>query len=153
MGKQLDPTAYVGMEYGIYVIDGIIPERDKWNHVVYRGICKECGYEKNAPIGDFKKISKTCTHFGLLTQEQKDAWYEKNKKQCPYCGKYIPLDDMYFSDYKALKFCSRSCAASYHNIYNEKVYKKRKKPLQLDIIIDANGNESAIIAKKLLQKL
>lgn len=143
----MDPSAYVGMEYGIYVIDDVISERDKWNHVIYKGICQECGYEKFAPIGDFKKISKTCTHFGLLTQEQKDAWYEKNKKKCPYCGKYIPLGDMYFSDYKPLKFCSKSCAASYNNIHNEKINKNRKKQLFVDVTIGEDGVEHTVIAK------
>ena len=148
MGNGIDPNIYVGMEYGIYTIDCVMPNRDKWNHIVYKGTCKECGYEKFAPIGDFKnKNPQKCNHFGLLTQEKKDVWYEKNKKKCPYCENYIPLGDMYFSDYKKLKFCSKSCAASYHNMHNEKVYAKRKESLQFDIIIDDCGNEIKVPSK------
>ena len=116
MKKRMNPDYHIGKVYGIYTIIELMSYKDKWNHHLYKGVCNECGYEKIAPIGDFKnKNVQKCTHFGLLTIEQKDSWYEKNKKKCLCCGQYIPLGDMYFSEYKELKFCSRNCAASYIN--------------------------------------
>lgn len=117
MEKKLKPEDHIGRVYGIYTITGLMPYKNKWNQRLYKGECNECGYEKIATIGDFKnKNVQTCTHFGSLTQEQKDAWYKKHKKQCLYCGKDIPFNENdRQSDYKEKKFCNSSCAASYNN--------------------------------------
>lgn len=95
----------------------MLPNKDKYGHYVYKGICNECGYEKESTYDDFKRRpTLQCTHIRKLTQEQIDAWYEKNKKQCLHCGEDIPLDTKYgFNVYKERKFCSESCAASYNN--------------------------------------
>lgn len=61
----IENDKYVGMEYGIYKIDSVTSERDKWGHLIYKGICKVCGYEKLAPISNFNrkdKITTSCTH-------------------------------------------------------------------------------------------
>lgn len=63
---------------------------------------------------DAKRVSE-CRHRAMLSQEQIAAWFEKNKKQCIYCGKDIPLNDLSFNEYKERKFCSSSCVASYIN--------------------------------------
>lgn len=61
------------------------------------------------------KRASICTHIHRLTQEQIDKWYEKNKKQCLHCGKYILLNNLGFNEYKERKFCSGSCSSSYSN--------------------------------------
>lgn len=81
---------------------------------MYHVKCSECGWETDMMKSDAKRTSE-CRHRGFLTQEQVDEWYEKNKRQCLYCGKDIPLGDLSFSEYKERKFCNSSCAASYNN--------------------------------------
>ena len=124
---MIDPNIYIENQYGIYTIDSVLPEKDKWNHYTYKGICKECGFEKFGSIYDFKnKLVETCKHIGLLTKEQFDIWYEKNKKQCLYCGKDIQFEqDERPSDYKEQQFCNQSCAASYNN-KNRSIQSKEK---------------------------
>ena len=122
----IDPNIHIGEQYGIYVIDSVLPEKDKHGHYVYRGICQECGFEKCVTIYDFKhKIVEVCTHFSKLTKEQLKAWYNKNKKQCLYCGKDIPFNEKCFSSYKIKKFCDQSCAASYNNTKKERKLKRK----------------------------
>lgn len=61
------------------------------------------------------KRALECKHRAMLSQEQIDIWYEKNKRQCLHCGKDIPLGDLGFKEYKERKFCNASCSASYNN--------------------------------------
>lgn len=119
---MIEKDLHIGEEYGVYIIDSVLPERDKWNHIIYKGICKECGFEKLGSIYDFKrKMTQQCRHIKLLTDEQFNIWYEHNKKQCLNCGKDIPFNENdCVSDYKERQFCNSSCATSYNN-------KKRKK--------------------------
>lgn len=51
-----------------------------------------------------------------MTKEQRDKWYEENKKRCLYCGEYIPLDNLTPNKYKNRKFCCRKCFVSYSNM-------------------------------------
>lgn len=114
----MNPESHIGEQHGIYTITDVMPYKDKDGKYLYKGICNECGYERISTIGRFKNENVTkCTHFQKLNQLQINAWYEKNKKQCLYCGKDIPLGNMNFSEYKTRKFCSHSCAASYNNPY------------------------------------
>ena len=94
-----------------------MPDKDKYGHYVYKGICNECGYEKESTYDGFKRRpTLQCIHIRKLTSEQLEIWYEQNKKQCLHCGKDIPIDIRYgFNTYKERKFCSESCAASYNN--------------------------------------
>jgi hypothetical protein len=66
----------------------------------------------------------------MLNQEQIDAWYEKNKKQCLYCGEYIPLYDLGLNEYKERKFCDSSCSASYNNKKRSTVKENKEKQLK-----------------------
>ena len=109
---RVDPSVHIGEQYGIYVIESVLDERDKYGKCMYGAKCQECGYVKNGTLDYFKRKNvQTCTHFNRLTQEQKDLWYDKNKKTCLCCGKDIPLGNKTFAEYKALKFCSQSCSA------------------------------------------
>ena len=47
---MIDPKTHIGETYGIYEIIDILPSRDKYGHLVYRGKCLKCGYEKNRCI-------------------------------------------------------------------------------------------------------
>ena len=106
----------VGEQYGIYVIDSVSEEKNKSGSTLYNGVCVECGFVAKKTIGDFKRKNvQTCTHYNKLTQEQKDAWYEKHKKQCLYCGRDIPIGNKFPSDYKKIECCNHKCAALYLN--------------------------------------
>lgn len=101
---KIDPSSRVGEEHGIYKIISIEPSKSKDNHYLYRGVCKECGYEKVAKYGDFNKDIQNCRH-GL----------KYDIKKCLNCGNEIPIKDLYPSDYNERKFCSHSCVAQYYN--------------------------------------
>lgn len=121
---MVDQNAYIGKQYGIYIIKSILDKKDKYGHFIYNGVCQECGFIKTGTIYDFKnKNTQICTHWSKLTQEQRDIWYNKNKRQCLYCGKNIPLNTNSPSEYKRRKFCNNSCAASYNNKCKEKKHK------------------------------
>lgn len=104
----------IGTRIGIYDIIYECDYKTKCNHKMYHVKCSECGWETDMTKSDAKRVSE-CRHSGLLTQEQLDEWYDKNKKQCLHCGKDIPLGDLSFSEYKERKFCNNSCVASYYN--------------------------------------
>lgn len=109
---RIDPSVHIGEKYGLYVIESVSRAKDKYGHYVYNGVCKECGYVQEAKLDYFKRHPiQVCTHYNKLTQEQKDVWYEENKKVCLYCGKDIPIGNKTPAEYKRLKFCSQSCSA------------------------------------------
>lgn len=126
MGKKINPEDHIGEVHGIYTIVEVMPDKDKWNHYVYKGICNECGTLRIGTYHDFKDNQVLeCKHRIMLNQEQLDIWYDKNKKKCLYCGKYILLGDLSFNEYKERKFCNSSCAASYIN--KQRSVKKNRK--------------------------
>lgn len=104
----------VGKRVGIFNI--LYTCNKKYNdwHKLYHVRCIFCGWESDMQLSDAKRAAK-CTHYNKLTQEQKDAWYDKNKKQCLYCGKDIPFNERCQSEYVIKNFCNQSCAASYNN--------------------------------------
>ena len=104
----------VGTRIGIYDVLYECEEKTKCNHKIYHVKCSECGWETNMTKSDAKRASK-CRHRKMLTQEQLDEWYKKNKKQCLQCGKDIPLGDLGFNEYKERTFCNNSCAVSHIN--------------------------------------
>lgn len=127
MGRQVDPLIHIGEEYGIYIITGLMPNKDKYGHYVYKGVCKECGFHKEATLDGFKRrVTQSCTHINKLTEEQLSNWYEANKRRCLFCGEFIPLGNNNFNEYKERKFCNNSCATSYHN-KNVNRYKNKPK--------------------------
>lgn len=111
-----DPTIYIGQQFGIYKITKLLQKKDRHNHYAYEGECQECGFIKRGTLYDFKnKNVQKCTHWSKLTQDQKDAWYEKNKRQCLHCGKDIPLGNKSPNEYNSTSFCNISCSTSYYN--------------------------------------
>lgn len=104
----------VGTQVGIYNILYECDYKTKCGHKVYHVQCAECGWESDMQKSDAKRVSE-CRHRAVLSQEQIDVWYEKNKKQCLHCGKDMPLNDLGFNEYRERKFCNNSCAASYIN--------------------------------------
>ena len=98
----------------------MLPEKDKWKHTLYKGICKECGYERVGTINDFKKKITQCKHISSLSKEQFEEWFSKNKRVCLNCNKYIPFNKKEsVSNYKKRLFCDNSCSASYNNKLRE----------------------------------
>lgn len=76
---DIEDDKYIGEEYGIYVIKDVLPNKDKWNHKIYKGVCKQCGYERFGTINDFKgKMISNCTHIRLLSDEHLELL-------CPNC--------------------------------------------------------------------
>lgn len=113
---------YIGETFGIYTILNVEPERNKSGTLLYKGVCNECGYEKIAPISDFKLNISHCRHVkgkdsGRIRKRLKDllgdefkAWYSENKRHCFYCGKDLPADDCFSKGHYARKnFCDHSC--------------------------------------------
>ena len=144
MTVGIDPKIYIGKQYGIYKIIALLPEKDKHNHYVYQGECQECGFVKEGTIYDFKnKNVQNCSHWSELTQEQKDAWYEKNKKQCLCCGEDIPFNARSPSEYKRQKFCNQKCAASFNNLNKNRYLKKR---------LEKNTEKNNIVLQEVLSK-
>ncbi len=128
MNNKIDQPTHIGEEYGIYTITELMPYKDKYNHYIYKGVCKECGFSRESTIDGFKrKVVQSCTHINKLTQEQLETWYEKNKKRCLFCGEFIPLSNNNFKEYKERKFCSRSCSTSYNNKGVNRYINKPKK--------------------------
>lgn len=113
----------VGKRIGIYDVLYECDEKRNDGHKLYHVRCVFCGWETDMQLSDVKRADK-CTHYNKLTQEQKDTWYEKNKKQCLYCGEYIPFNNRCVSEYKIKNFCSQSCSTSYNNKGVRRNYKK-----------------------------
>ena len=62
---MVDTKTHIGEIYGIYEIIDIFPDGDKYDHLIYRGRCLKCGYEKTGAFGEFSapsKIAKVCNH-------------------------------------------------------------------------------------------
>lgn len=105
----------VGTTIGIYNVLYECNYKAKNGKKLYHVQCTECGFEQDMMKSSITK-AKLCRHYPLLTKEQIQNWYDKNKKECLWCGEYIPFDmKAGISDYRTRKFCSQSCAASYNN--------------------------------------
>jgi predicted nucleic acid-binding Zn ribbon protein len=136
-----NPEKYIGKQYGIYKIIELLPEKDKYHHYVYLGECQECGFQKTGTINDFKnKNVQHCTHWGILTDEQRYAWYQRNKRQCLFCGCDIPMQESFKkSEYKERLFCSQSCATSYNNKLTKRKNVNVNHCVQCGQVIPARG--------------
>ena len=50
--QSKDPKIRIGEKHGIYLIEDVLPEKDKYGHWIYKCICQECGYVKNTHYGN-----------------------------------------------------------------------------------------------------
>ena len=55
---------HVGEAVGIFTIVELMPYKDTDNHALYKGICKDCGFERVARYYDLKASTK-CTHIRI----------------------------------------------------------------------------------------
>lgn len=55
---------HIGETIGVFTIKEIMSYKDKDGHALYKGICKECGFERIARYQSLKETEK-CTHIGL----------------------------------------------------------------------------------------
>ena len=159
MGRTKDKQIHIGEEYGIYKIIDVENEKSKDGYTLYKGICKECGYEKIGKLNYFKRRNiQECRHKNLLDEEKLKLWYEKNKKQCLYCGEYLPMLNLCFSEYKKRKFCNNSCATCYNNISRSKnnneiqIIKKKEKRFCLNCGTELNSPNQKKYCSLLCQK-
>lgn len=76
MKNAIDPRIHVGEQYGIFTIEDVLPEKDKYGHWIYKAVCIECGFEKFSHYGKIKKpIITTCSH---IDQNNQYKHYENN---------------------------------------------------------------------------
>lgn len=55
---------HIGEIVGVFEITECMDYKDTDGHALYRGICKECGFERIARLNDLK-YTKTCTHIRI----------------------------------------------------------------------------------------
>ncbi len=119
----------VGTQVGIYNVLYECDHKTKCGHKLYHVQCIECEHEFDMMKSDINRAQE-CKHRGLLSQEEIDKWYEKNKKQCLHCGQDISLEDLGFNEYRERTFCNGSCAASYNNKQRSTTKTKEEKLLK-----------------------
>lgn len=120
----------IGQTFGIYTIVEATAQKNKSGSVLYKGICKECGFEKYDTISNFRcKQTANCRHVKhcepnrvrnnhsyLLEMPAYDfeGWYSLNKKQCLHCKKDIPVSATDSKKgYLNKNFCSNQCYVDY----------------------------------------
>ena len=106
MSKNFDPRSHIGETHGVYTLVDMLEEKDKYGHYVYKGICKECGYEKFSHYGNFsgpKSKTVVCNHLdargeyiknthwnhrriGNIFQGMKNRCYNENDKSYRWYG-------------------------------------------------------------------
>lgn len=79
MGKGAAPETHIGETFGVYTLTELMDYRAKDGHVLYKGVCNECGHEKIARYSDFKILTEKCTHLNILG-EQKEWFSFKNDR-------------------------------------------------------------------------
>ena len=57
---MVDGRSHIGEKIGVYELIDILPERDKYGHLVYVGKCSECGHLKYSHYGAFKGVGNRC---------------------------------------------------------------------------------------------
>lgn len=74
---------HVGETYGIYTLTEFLNKKDKYNHYLYKGKCKVCGYEIVKPFNHFSAptaIANNCRHLdrnGNYRNFNKFTWDNK----------------------------------------------------------------------------
>ena len=68
--QSKDPKIRIGEKYGIYLIEDVLPEKDKYGHWIYKCICQECGYVKYTHYGNLsgKNCATQCKHLNVQGQ-------------------------------------------------------------------------------------
>lgn len=55
---------HIGETVGIYEIIELMPYKDNDGHILYKGVCKECGFERIARYNHLERVTE-CRHVGL----------------------------------------------------------------------------------------
>lgn len=63
----------------IFIIKELMPYKDKDGHALYKGVCKECGFERIARYNDLKASVK-CVHIGIDGREANRSIDWNNKR-------------------------------------------------------------------------
>lgn len=51
----------------MFVIEDVVPEKDKYGHWIYKAVCQECGFIKYSHYGRIKNpISEVCAHINQI---------------------------------------------------------------------------------------
>lgn len=79
MKNNVTSESHVRETFGIYTITELMDYRSKDGHLLYKGICNECGHEKIARYSAFQEITEKCTHLNILG-EQKEQFSFTNER-------------------------------------------------------------------------
>lgn len=94
---------HIGETVGVYNIVELMPYKDNGNHLLYKGVCKECGFERIARYSHLKRTTE-CKHIGVdgkfidyeinwnnkriqhIFKDMKQRCYNKNEKSYRWYG-------------------------------------------------------------------
>lgn len=112
---------HIGETVGVFTIVELMPYKCTDNHSLYKGICKECGFERVAKYSDLK-VTARCTHIridgevafsktdwnnerikGIFDGMKQRCYNNKNKSYMQYGGKGIKICDEWLDNPKSFE--------------------------------------------------
>ena len=102
----------IGERVGIFELVELIPEKSNDGHIIYKGVCQECGFERIARYSDLKRTT-ICTHnytnwsnkrIGKIFRDMKRRCYEKDNDSYRWYGaKNIRIYDEWLNNPKTFE--------------------------------------------------
>lgn len=82
MGEKFDPRSHIGEVHGIYTINDMLNEKDKYGHWIYKCVCNECGFIKYSHYGAIsgKYGATNCKHLRANGEYIAYGYVWKNKR-------------------------------------------------------------------------
>lgn len=83
MPNKIDPRIHIGEIHGVYKISDVLPNKDKYEHYIYKCICQECGYIKYSHYGAIageKSMTTVCNHLRSNGNYVTYGYQWKNKR-------------------------------------------------------------------------
>ena len=80
---------HIGETHGIYTIVGLLDEKDKYNHYVYKWRCNVCGFERIGTYYDLstkKRIVYTCKHLDICGNRVKQVSWKNDRLRHTFNG-------------------------------------------------------------------
>ena len=100
MGNKIDPRIHIGEIHGIYELIDVSEDTDIYGHYIYKGVCKECGYEKYSHYGAFsgsKSVTTVCTHIDVDGKHIRVTNWDNKRigKICEAATSKFPLNNAF----------------------------------------------------------